>query len=299
MVKRLRFDEVFLSLLALGNIRNQSIVTNQLPTLIASGNNGVADPAHLPALVDQTMFQRRRSRALQHLRGLLDYSRAIGWMDHPEPEVRIFVVIFRCVSSDRNTGGAVRRSIGYALIDLDGISIVGDRFEEVFVVALAFLESLFGPVAFNGVRDGTDQNMAVDLAFDEVVLGTFTNGFDRHGFVIGSAQNNDRHVRRLCVQSLEGFKPLAVRPGEIRENHVELIVAEPRQRVCKARHASPGEKHGLALAQQQLEQPRIHRAIFHQQYLNGLFHAYAGKRLPQTYAKSVKTANSYYPTNWR
>ena len=119
-------------------------------------------------------------------------------------------------------------------------------------------------MAFNGVGDGTDENVAIDLAFDEIILGAFTDGFDRHGFVVGSAQDDHGHSRSLCAESLERVQALAVGQGQIRKDDIELFVAQLCQCLGEARDAGPCKIHGLALAEEQLEQARIDGAIFHQ-----------------------------------
>src|SRR5438477_859532 len=138
-------------------------------------------------------------------------------MNHAEPEVRIFVVVVGGVAGNGNASGAVDGASRDTFLDLDGVSVVGDRFKEMLVMTLAFLQSLFGAMAFNGVGDGTDENVAIDLAFDEIILGAFPYGFDRHGFVVGSAQDDHGHSRSLCAESLERIQALAVGQGQIRK----------------------------------------------------------------------------------
>src|SRR6266446_9026957 len=102
-------------------------------------------------------------------------------MDHAEPEVWIFIVIGWRVAGDGDASGTVDGASRDAFIDLDGIGVVGDRFEQVLVMPLAFLEGLFGAMPLNSVSNRTDQDMAVDLSLYQVILSAFANGLHRHG----------------------------------------------------------------------------------------------------------------------
>src|SRR5438270_14013182 len=105
-------------------------------------------------------------------------------MNHAEPEVRIFVVVVGRVAGNGNASGAVDGASRDTFIDLDGVSVVGDRFQEMLVMTLAFLQRLFGAMAFNCVSDRANEDMAVDFAFDEIILGALADGFDGHGFTV-------------------------------------------------------------------------------------------------------------------
>src|SRR6266850_2916342 len=196
-------------------------------------------------------------------------------MNHLEPEVRLLVVFFRRIARDRDARRAMDRSVRRTLLDLDGVGVIGDRFEEMLIMALALLECVFGPMPLDGISDRAGEHMRIDFAFDQIILRSFSNGLDRHRFIVGPAQHNHRHRWRLGVQSLEGLKSLAVWKGQIGQNDVKIFMAEFGQRISQSAHAGPGEVHGLAFAEQQLEQPGIDRTVFDQQYFDGCFHAQA------------------------
>ena len=264
MIKGLGFDQLFLGQFALGDIGDEPIVTNQFAVLIAARNDGVANPTDMAAFVNEAMVERRGHFAVRHFAGLFDDGGTISRIDHAEPEVRIFIVFLWCIAGDRNAGGAVHRLCGESILEVDGVGVIGNRFEQVAIVMLAFVQGAFGAMTFDGVSDRTNQHVGVDLAFDEIILRASRTALKAMVSSSVPLRTMIGIPAALSVQALESFKAVTVGEGEIGEDDIEVLVAQFGQGIGEAADASPGEMHRLALAEQELKQPRIDGAVFHQ-----------------------------------
>ena len=129
-------------------------------------------------------------------------------------------------------------------------------------------EGLFGampPAPLDGVADGADQQVVVDLAFDQVVLGTGLDRLDGRRLVVVAGEHDDRHVGGVGVHGEEGFQPAAVGQGQVEEDHVEGVLGAALHARREQLHVHQLEGAVPAVAQEVAHDPDVVGIVFHQQ----------------------------------
>ena len=72
------------------------------------------------------------------------------------------------------------------------------------------IQSAQQPLSFHRIADGTLQLFAGDLTFDQVVLNTEVDGFERQRLIVLPRKDHHRHVRRLLHDPAKGFCAVTV-----------------------------------------------------------------------------------------
>src|ERR1043166_8669501 len=218
-------------------------------------------------------FERRRSFAGENLAALFLDCGAIGLVDHAMPERQVGVVILRSVARHGDAAWAMGGLDGASILEEDIIRVVGDGFEKVFVVLLAFLKGVVGTVPLDRVRNRPREGVTIDAPFDEVVLGSFAHGLDGESLIIHTAEDDDGHVGNTGLQRLESFEPMTVGQAQVGEDHIEVFVAKSLETFSEMIDADQFEVRGSALGKEEAQEARIDRAILNQQNFDGWFHA--------------------------
>src|ERR1700722_17201226 len=105
-----------------------------------------------------------------------------------------------------------------------------DKRAVVFFPALQRFDSA---PALGGIAHGTDQQIAIDPAFHQVILRAGPDRPYGHGFVIESSEDDDGDLGGVSMGAQQGGEPLFVREGEIQQYYVEMLAAEPLQRLIE------------------------------------------------------------------
>ena len=134
-------------------------------------------------------------------------------------------------------------------------------------------EGRFGlvpPRPLDGVADRSDQQVVVDLALDQVILGPGLHGLDGRRLVVIAREHHDRHVAGMGVHGDEGLQALAVGQREIQEDDIEGEFAEPLQAGGEQFHVAQFERSVPAVAQQVAHDPNVVRIILDQEDVDAL-----------------------------
>ena len=82
------------------------------------------------------------------------------------------------------------------------------------------MKLLLGPLTLDGVADGAEEQGAISLALDEIVLGTRLHGLEGNHIVVEAAQHDDRQAGAFA-HPLEGLQPFRVGQREVEQDDVE------------------------------------------------------------------------------
>src|SRR5262252_949564 len=93
---------------------------------------------------------------------------------------------------------------------------------------------LLSAFAFNGIANGTPQQVAIHLIFDQIILRSFFDCPNGKRLVVQTREHDDGHGRRLGVQRRKGVEPLAIRQGEIEQHRIKALRSELLQRLHEA-----------------------------------------------------------------
>jgi hypothetical protein len=220
------------------------------------------------------MLHRRRHLPGNHPGNLLHHGRPVLLGHHFIPQTGILIVIRRLVAGNRHATRSVNCLHRLAIAQHHRVSVIGDRLQQMLVMLLAFLKRLLGVMPLDRVTDRTPQEMRVDAILHQIILGAFPHGIDRERLVIHPAQHGDRHHRRHPMQRPKRFQAVAVRQGQVSQDHIEPVLAHEQQ--CLGQ---PGDRRQFKLRrgnllEQLAEEACISRVVFDQQNFDGLgFHA--------------------------
>ena len=111
---------------------------------------------------------------------------------------------------------------------------------------LAQLElGVLGAAAFDRVPDAAQQQLTVDLALDQIVLGTRGDRLDAFTFVVPSGQHEDSGRGRPAEQAVQAVEALRVGQTEVEQD--ALGVAELRLRLHERAGTRENERRTLPL----------------------------------------------------
>ena len=108
-------------------------------------------------------------------------------------------------------------------------------------------QQFFGMLALHGVTDGTHQQAVIEIGLDEIILGPFVHRLHRHGFVVQTAQNDDRKFAGMIVNTFECRHPGTVGKAHIEQHQIETFRRQLLQ---------PGG-HGFGMNQIELHPGRV------------------------------------------
>jgi hypothetical protein len=89
------------------------------------------------------------------------------------------------------------------------------------VAFLAFPQGALGFLALHGVTHCPQQQVAVHLALDQVVLGTGLDRVQGHHFVIGAGEHDDGHLGGVGEHGAEGLDAQAVGQGQVEQHDAD------------------------------------------------------------------------------
>ena len=141
---------------------------------------------------------------------------------------------------DALDGGAAARHMPQ---DVQGVAdrgqriaqLVGQRRQELVLAPVhvrqllgPLAEFFFDPAAFNGIVQGAPQQLAIDLALDEVILRTGLNGAVSQLLVLGPVNTTTEGRDSGCGRAGR-VEPLTLGKRKVQERHVDAAAAEPLQ----------------------------------------------------------------------
>ena len=90
---------------------------------------------------------------------------------------------------------------------------------ELQLLLAAGIERSHQGLALDRITDGSPQLLAVEAAFDQVVLYALMNRFERKLFIVVAGEDHDRNPRGLTQHFPEGFRPVAVGQVQVQQHY--------------------------------------------------------------------------------
>jgi hypothetical protein len=121
---------------------------------------------------------------------------------------------------------------------------------------------VLGTAAFDRVPDAAQQQFAVDLALDQVVLRAGRDRGDAFAFVVPAGQHQDRGRVRFAQQPVQRVQPGRVRQAQV-EQHALGVAEQPfgfRQRAGARQH-----ERRVRLFEQRLDEEGVAIVVLHQE----------------------------------
>ena len=169
-----------------------------------------------------------------------------------------------------------------ALVDL-GVQRI-DRVRELrralrdppFELGMRHTQRFFGLVAADRIADRADQQGAVDLTLDEIVLRPRLQRLHRDALVGESAQHDERRNARAGEQPLQRFEAGAFGQAEVEQHDVEVVGAQSRDARGETVDPAELEAQAIRFGEHELDQPRVGRVVFDQQDLDRRLRHFGG-----------------------
>jgi hypothetical protein len=103
-------------------------------------------------------------------------------------------------------------------------------------VLFAALERFHRAAALRGIAYGTNQKVAIQPAFHQIILSAGAHGTDSQRFIIVAGENDDGNLGRFGVSANQCVQAVGVWKRQIQQHDVEVFVAQPFQRGRQAVH---------------------------------------------------------------
>ena len=87
---------------------------------------------------------------------------------------------------------------------------------------LGFAQGHFVALAFNRVTHRALQQVAIDVALDQIILRAGLHGLNGDLIVIRGGQYDNRYVGNEAVNAGESFESVAVRQGEVEQDNINF-----------------------------------------------------------------------------
>ncbi len=150
-----------------------------------------------------------------------------------------------------------------------GLGDLGGQRTEAFLIAEKFFP---GPFAFNGISNGAEEKVLIDLSLDKIILGALTDGLDGEIFIDQSGQNDNGHVGNPGLKGKKTVQPGTIRQGQVQQDDIKMILLTQFQSVGDTFATGQFHAKGPHLLHDAPKEFDIPRIIFHQQNGNGIFH---------------------------
>ena len=121
---------------------------------------------------------------------------------------------------------------------------------------------------FYRILDDPPDGIGRGLSLDEIVLRTFMKRLHPDRFIIERRQNHHGHAVRAIAETQEGGQALAVRQGQVQQNHIEMFVPQTPDRLAHLINMGEIELIGTLLREDILRQLSVNWVVFNQQDLD-------------------------------
>ena len=119
---------------------------------------------------------------------------------------------------------------------------VGEEFVlELQLLAPAHVKRGQQCLAFDGIAHGARQLLAVETAFDQIVLNALMDGVDRHILVLQSGQHDDGYAGRRFENLAIGVGAVTVGKVQIEQHHDGRLHDHRGQAGGQPGHTGDGE----------------------------------------------------------
>ncbi len=172
--------------------------------------------------------------------------------------------------------------VGHPLDREEGsLEVVRHGVDERLLLTRLGAQSILGALAFDGVAEGADEEVALDAALDEVVLGAGADAGDGEVLVVGAAHDNDGDAGGGGVDAGDEVEAVAVGEGEIEEDDVGArvpssgsgpgpgfgprCVTQEGEGVGEAGDVADAEGGGVGGGEHEGDEARVRRVVLHHQ----------------------------------
>src|SRR2546428_13862233 len=91
----------------------------------------------------------------------------------------------------------------------------------------------FHALSLDSIADHARKDLAIDLGFHQVVLGSLSHRLQSQCVVIATCHDDDRQGRGLSMDASERAKSLTVAQKEVQENRVKML--KPNTTQCRVK----------------------------------------------------------------
>ena len=140
-----------------------------------------------------------------------------------------------------------------------------------------------------GMPDGTQQPIGVDVALDEIILRPAMHRFHGDGFIICRAQHDHRHKRRGILKKSDVCETCAIWEKKFQQDDAEVFMLDAGQSLSQRRHCHHASDHFTRLIQHPADGAGKRIIMFDEQNL---------QRLPSGNKIGITSKHNLSPARW-